>query len=439
VDYLNKKGGPKMKLKGSFISAGLIVIVVVSLLMGASVEAAPTKVLKLGCTLPLQIREALEQERWLKLFAKLINEDGGWKIGNERYEIEWIIYNDEYSAEKARAAVERLIFKDKVKHIINQWGSAPMIATIKVSEPEKVLVVGTAVSDEVCKPEYNYVFKGTDPIPFTTGLEMVAARLYVKNGLKTAISFNPDDATGHARADMDKRSIPSTGIQIKDYLFQALGTVDYGPIATKIKNLNPDIVFDGTHTGENLTKVIVALHDAGYKGKIDSMNLHAGIIRDMVTKIGPEYLEGLMSAFYDARQFQKDPEVIKYLNAYEKEYGEFNVEGLNWVASWFAFKGAVEATQSLDVEVLKNYLSNSPPPVKTLLGWRTSIARPDMSNLRTTAAVNSLWLGIIKGGKLVPYMPVGSNQIYKSWIEGYGMKDTYEKYWKEHGYPKFPD
>jgi hypothetical protein len=36
-------------------------------------------------------------------------------------------------------------------------------------------------------------------------------------------------------------------------------------------------------------------------------------------------------------------------------------------------------------------------------------------------------------------MPVGSDQIYKSWVEGYGMKDIYEKYWKEHGYPKFPD
>jgi branched-chain amino acid transport system substrate-binding protein len=430
-----------MKLKLAFIPLVFTLVLAVSLLMVAYAGAAPspTKVLKLGVTLPLQVREALEQQRWLKLFAKLINEEGGWKIGGERYEIEWIIYNDEYSAEKARAAVERLIFKDKVKHIINQFGSASLIATIKVTDPNKILVVGTSVSDEPCKPEYKYVFKGGDPIPFTTGLTMVLSRLYLKSGLKTSVSLNVDDATGHARAELDKRSIPSTGVKITDYLFHQRGIVDFGPLATRIKSLNPDILWMGTTSGEDITKLVVALHDVGYKGRIDSLNTHAGVIKDIVAKIGPEYLEGMMGAFYDARQYQKDPEMVKYLKAYEKEYGEFNVEGCNWVQAWFAFKGAVEATQNLDVDVLANYLANSPAPVKTLCGWRTSIARPDLGNLRTVAAANSIWLGIIKAGKLGPYMPVGSEQMYKGFIEGYGMKDIYEKYWKEHGYPKFSD
>jgi ABC-type branched-subunit amino acid transport system substrate-binding protein len=430
-----------MKSKLSFIPLGLTVVLAISLLMVAYAGAAPapTKVLKLGVTHPLQIREGLEQQRWLRLFAKLINEEGGWKIGNDRYTIEWIFYNDEYNAEKARTAVERLIFKDNVKLIINQWGSASIIATIKLSEPNKALVIGTCISDEPCKPEYKYVFKGTDPVPFGVGVSIFGALEYKKRGAKTLVTINPDDATGKARTEQDKRSIPSTGLKILDTLFWQRGTVDFGPIATKVKALNPDIAWLAATSGEDITKITVALHDAGYKGIIDCDNMHAGVIKDMVAKVGPEYLEGSMSAFYDAKQYQKDPEMVKYIKAYEKEYGEWNIEGVLWMGPWFTFKGAVEATQSLDVDVLANYLGNNPAPVRTLCGWRTAIARPDLGNLRTIAAVNSVWKGIMKGGKMVPFAPVGSAQMYKIFVESYGMKDIYEKYWKEHGYPKFPD
>jgi len=427
-----------MKLRFGFIVIMVTILLSGTLLNVTGTEAAPS-VLKLGVTLPMQIREALEQQRWLRLFAKLINEQGGWKIGSENYTIEWIFYNDEYNAEKARTAVERLIFKDNVKHIINQWGSAPLIATIKLSDPNKILVIGTSISDEPVKPDYKYVFKGTDPVPFGTGQSIFGALEYKKRGAKTLVIINPDDATGRARTEQDKRSLPSTGLKIIDSLFWPRGTVDFSPIATKVKALNPDIAWLAATSGEDITKITVALHDAGYKGIIDCDNMHTGIIKDIIAKVGAEYLEGSMSALFDARQYQKDPEMGKYIKAYEKEYGEWNIEGIMWMGPWFTFKGAVEATQSLDVDVLSGYLAKSPPPVRTLCGWRTAIARPDLGNLRTVAAVNTLWKGIMKGGKMVPFAPLSSDFIYKSWIEAYGMKDVYEKYWKEHGYPKFPD
>ena len=113
-----------MKWKRVLVSLAVVAALGTFFTAPVSLKAAPapTKVLKIGCTLPLQVREALEIQRWLKLFAKLINEEGGWKIGGDTYKVEYIFYNDEYNSEKARAAVERLIFKDHVKHIIGQWG-----------------------------------------------------------------------------------------------------------------------------------------------------------------------------------------------------------------------------------------------------------------------------------------------------------------------------
>ena len=315
-----------------------------------------------------------------------------------------------------------------------------MIATIKVADPNKVLVVGTSISDEPVKPEYKYVFKGTDPIPFRAGVSMSNVTNYAKTGIKTIVCVYTDDATGHAMREQDVKCITIAGLKAVDTLFYQTGTVDFGPIATKINALKPDLVWYGAITGEDITKITVALYNAGYKGRFDIDNLHPNELKEVSDKIGPEYLEGTMPSFYDARSYQKDPEMLKYVNAYQKEYNEWNDDGVFWVGgNWFAFRGAVDATQSLDVDVLAKYLSDSPAPVKTLTGWRTGIARPDLGNLRTVAAVNSLWKGIVKGGKIIPYMPVGSSLIYKSFIQGYGTTETYEKYWKEHKYPKFPD
>ena len=200
-----------MNSKLVFISGLLIVSLAFSPLMMKCAEgaAAPTKVLKLGVTFPMQVREGLEQQKWLKLFTKLVNEEGGWKIGGERYKIEYLFYNDEYNAEKARAAAERLIFKDGVKHIINQWGGAPVLATIKVSDPNKVLVIGTAISDEPCKPQYQYAYKAVEPVPFVTAVSMSVVADYAKKGLKTVVYTASDDVTGHSMSDKDNISIRS--------------------------------------------------------------------------------------------------------------------------------------------------------------------------------------------------------------------------------------
>ena len=35
----------------------------------------------------------VEQKKWFDLFAKLINEQGGWKIGADTYDVDMIIYD----------------------------------------------------------------------------------------------------------------------------------------------------------------------------------------------------------------------------------------------------------------------------------------------------------------------------------------------------------
>jgi ABC-type branched-subunit amino acid transport system substrate-binding protein len=91
----------------------------------APAEAAKT--LKLGNTVPMKAKEGIQIKKWLELLAERTNKAGGLVVKGERYNIEIISYDDGYSADTGRAAAERLIYQDKVKHIICQWGSAPIV------------------------------------------------------------------------------------------------------------------------------------------------------------------------------------------------------------------------------------------------------------------------------------------------------------------------
>src|SRR5512136_793336 len=79
-------------------------------LMIPKAEAAE-KILKIGTVAPLTLKEGVEIKRWMELFAKVVNEKGGWKIGNDTYKLQSIVYDGGVmrDAAKARAAVERLV------------------------------------------------------------------------------------------------------------------------------------------------------------------------------------------------------------------------------------------------------------------------------------------------------------------------------------------
>ncbi len=53
----------------------------------------PHKVLKIGGVKALNSPMSLEEKKWLDLFAKLINEQGGWKIGADTYDVDMIVYD----------------------------------------------------------------------------------------------------------------------------------------------------------------------------------------------------------------------------------------------------------------------------------------------------------------------------------------------------------
>jgi ABC-type branched-subunit amino acid transport system substrate-binding protein len=340
-------------------------------------------------------------------------------------------------APKARTAVERAVLQDGLKFLVSNWGD-PETQTITITEPNKVLALGDGFNDAAIGPENNYYIRSSG-VYFTRGVTYIIQRDYMARGAKTDVIVNPDTEAGKFGAQLWASTAKMVGLKVLQNIFFNSSTLDFSSIATTIKNLNPDMVDTAFSSGSQITNLIGALKDAGYKGLIYPGNMNPFVLDACVTRAGKEYMEGQESIFFDPRGIQKDPKMLELIDRYTKEYGEFQTEGCGWLWSWFPFKDAVETTGSVDPEVIRKYLQNSKRGVMGLLGYVQLFARPDKQNYKTIDAAPTTPVAIIKNGRLVGLKGASVKDHYLVSIKSYNMVDAYQKYWDTYGYPKFPN
>lgn len=408
-------------------------------LMIPKAEAAE-KVLKIGTIAPFGLKEGVEIKRWMELFVKAVNEKGGWRIANDTYKLQSIVYDGGmHDAAKARAAAERLVFQDGVKFMVSNWGELPA-QTATITEPNKVLWLGCDFTDETVKPDLKYFFRASG-VYFARGLSYVIQKDSMARGAKVHLSVNADSRSGKIGNFLWGEAAKLAGMTVLPGLTYPPDTADFAPIANKIVTLDPkpDLVELSFVTGDQITNIIAALKEAGYEGFISAMNMNPYILANCIAKVGKEYLEGIGFNNFDPRGVHNDPKMQVLIDRYMKEYGEFHYEGVFWVGPWFIFEDAVQNTKSLDVEVLRNYLANSQHGVMTLGGYTQLFARPDKQVYQTIDAAPGHGVGIIKDGQLKLAKTVSVKDQYLVSVRVYGLVDVYQKYWEKYGYPKFPN
>lgn len=392
-------------------------------LFNGAIPAASAKTLKIGNTVPMKAKEGIQIKNWLELLAERVNRAGGLKVKGQKYNIKIISYDDGYSADGGKAAAERLIFEDKVKYIICQWGSAPILATLQLAEPNKVLMIGDGMTEKTMEPKWHYYYRAPS-LFWINGQQVKWIEIFKKRGLPmTVVMINPDDVTGRGATKKNTRLYKNMGVKILDTLFYKRGTTDYTPYATKIKSLNPGFVDTGTTISGAPTLLLAkALYDVGYKGgKI--FNNMAGTWKEIVDKVGPAAIEGAVGGFKDPRAYSKKKWVLDLCNAYQKKYGVWQTDAVNWIAGWFALMTAIKKANSLDVDDLTRALNGM--EFSSIYCKYRFVARPDLNNPRTCDSVAQIIYGIVKNGKfqVQPIMSIDEN--YRKTIISYGLQKAY--------------
>lgn len=359
--------------------------------------AAEVKTLKIGCTLPFTNSLGIDTKKALEgIIIPAFNQAGGLTVKGQKYNIDLIIYDDKYTADGGRAAVERLVNEDKVKFIICQVGSAPIVAGLAVTEPAKVLVMCGGASDKIISPQNKYVY-GT--ATWRTNLPPLFPLLTKAfPNAATMVNLSPDDETGKSLAAANTKVATALGIKVLDSVFYPRDTNDFAPFATKIMSLKPDIMdYPGAVAGTQFGLQFKALYEAGYKGAhISPMPPNLSEVLSVTPK---ESMEGLISILPSTEITNPSPMASQYKQAWIAKYGDWSVASLTWIPAFYAFVEAVKQTDSIDPEVVAAYLSSNGLQWESPNGKAMLVKRPDYNNTRFCDTCASLDFGIFKNGQ----------------------------------------
>jgi branched-chain amino acid transport system substrate-binding protein len=400
---------------------------------------AAQKVLKIGAVIDLTGSRGLGGKKWLDLAAKLYNDAGGWKIGNDTYKVQMVIYDSQGNVTTAKDELTRLVLNDGCKFIVS-WsitGNADVDAT--VTEPNKVIVINEDLTNQAVNPKYQYFFP--------CGNFFQNADIYkicvdtVKKGVKSYLSVKPDNQVGRVMDPAINAAwkLASPSIDYKGTVWVPATTIDWGPVATKIKSYNADCV-DIIYLGfipNSIPNTYRALSDVGYKGIILPGLMTQYVLDSLVGFVGKAAVEAGEVPGADAYTWQQEPHQRALMDAYVKEYGSWSSDGN--MMSFQILEAAINATQSVDTDVIKAYMDNSPAPVQLPGGLQQYFARPELGNNRTISGCTSGQLGVIRDGKLVGSGTFTTTKDhYLFTIKTKNLIDIFKVYWAQYGYPKFP-
>ena len=428
-----------MKGKKAWLVAMLAALSITAALPLAAPQQAQAaqKELKVAILANLKSPQGVEMQKWIELFAKVYNEKGGWQIGGEKYLVKAMVYDCGYNdVSKTRSAMERATLQDGVKFIVASWEDVAEESVV-IGEANKTVWMGTSWTNGTVDPKYKYEVRGMG-IFFGLGLPYHLQRDAKLKGAKTDLIVNPDTQMGKAGTALWSGAARVAGLQVLDPIYFNTSTTDFGPLATKVKNINPDFVEIPYNDPEQIPNLMSALKDVGFKGMINPGDVTPYTLDNTVKKVGKQFVEGWECIYFDPKDFNKDPEMVGLMDRYIKEYKEWHNEGCHWIQPWFLFQDAVNSTQSVDVDTIVKYLRNSKKGVKTIFGYDQLVARPDLNNYATVDAAADIYVSVVKDGKLVPLKTVPAKDQYLISIKAMGLTPIYKKYWQEYGKPTFP-
>jgi branched-chain amino acid transport system substrate-binding protein len=142
----------------------------------------------------------------------------------------------------AMSALEQLATGDEVAAVVGPYASAPANAIAKAAEQYKVpLLIPVASKEEITKQGYQWVFRLNAPA-HDYAYQLIDAMLALGKPKTVAFVYEATDF-GTSVAAQGKEYALKKGLKVVDDESYQKGAPDYRSTLTKIRSLNPDLVF----------------------------------------------------------------------------------------------------------------------------------------------------------------------------------------------------
>ncbi len=336
-----------------------------------AVRAAPSgQPIRIGGTLALTgplATTALVHKTVAEISVELLNKKDGL-LGRP---VEWVMLDDQSKPEITRGLYEKLITVDKVDLVVGPYATGAILAAIGVAQRyQKIMIHGTNGMPHLATYEMQFSSSPLGNFPNKTMppklYDMVAASKTPPKSVAVVTSKFPSAvhvSTG-AREIAEAR-----GLKVPLYLEYEFGTRDFGAIAARLKDANPDLLWLGA-LGTDSVQLLEACKKIDYK---PPRHYHLFIAPGPLA-LSPEGEHALGWTYFE----EHPPYTERYgmadvLPVYKKKapeariaYPFFDFQAASQLSMWQLLEKAVAATKSIDDKTLAAWIKTN--RVETALG-----------------------------------------------------------------------
>lgn len=203
--------------------------------------AAMADTFKVGIVLPLtgeQAKFGEIEKRSFEMAAEEINAKGG--VNGKKLEL--LFEDDTGKPDVGRSATEKLISQEKVPILTGGYSSSVTAAATAVAQQFKVpFLVTTGSADKITESGYDYVFRINPPASEYPAAVVTFLQEVVKP--KTVVILHENSLFGQSSSKSFEKDCETLGIQVLAKEGYNKGAVDFKPLLTKMKAMNPDLVY----------------------------------------------------------------------------------------------------------------------------------------------------------------------------------------------------
>jgi branched-chain amino acid transport system substrate-binding protein len=350
----------------------LLVGALVSLaLPSASVDAAPSGApVRIGGTLALTGPLA-SQGITHKLVGEIYIEQLNRKDGLLGHPVEYVLLDDQSKPEVTRTLYERLVTADKVDLLIGAFATASNLAAMGVAQrQQKVLITNSMGVPKLGTYEMHFPVQGMPFDPERTFITTVLDGLASTGAPPKTIAIVASKFPSVHFISVGAREVAAKrGVKEVLYLEYEFGTKEYGPIAARVKEANPDFLWIGG-VGVESKMLLEALKQIDYvpRGSFSLFPASGPLVAAPEAK-----LHMSMTTFEEHPPFTATPAIAEFARQFNERaakaglpYTKVEQQAAIAYTTWQVLEAAVTATKSLDDKALARWLKTN--RVDTLIG-----------------------------------------------------------------------
>lgn len=342
-----------------------------------------------------------------KVVAEIMVEQLNRKNGILGRPVEWILLDDQSKPEVTRTLYERLITVDKVDLILGPYGTGAILAAMPVAQRYgKLFIQGTFGLPHLANYDMQFPASPIGPAPNKTAppklLDLLAASRTPPRTIAVVTSKFP---SAQFISSGMRDIAPTRGLKVPLFLEWEFGTRDYGPIASRIKEANADMLWVGS-LGLESNQLLAALKAIDYT---PPRHFHLFAAPGPLA-LAPEGQSALGYTFFEEHPpFTSRPGVQEILPLWRDrakaagiQYPFFDFQAAVMGAMWQMLEQAAAATKSIDDKRMAAWLKAN--EVDTMMGRLRfdgpNNHGPDLSGVRQV--VERRWLAVWPGEIAAP-------------------------------------